>query len=99
MKCQLPSGIIMTRRSPLASLFLTDEPQDIIDEAYCFCEAVGLPTSLVEIGLLYPSVRVLLRAAEAACAEDEAIRNEPMPLYFPWRSFNENFRPLPGGSS
>jgi glycerol dehydrogenase len=64
----------------LASLFLTDKPQDIIDEVYCFCEAVGLPTSLADIGLLNASDEVLLRAAKAACAADETIHNEPMPL-------------------
>lgn len=63
-------------------MFLTDKPQDIISEVYCFCEAVGLPTSLAEIGLLKYNTgdEVLSRAAEAACAEDETIHNEPMPL-------------------
>jgi glycerol dehydrogenase len=64
----------------LASLFLTDKPQEIINEVYCFCEAVGLPTSLAEIGLPNTSDEVLMRVAEAACAEDETIHNEAIPM-------------------
>jgi glycerol dehydrogenase len=64
----------------LASLFLTDKPGDVIDEVYCFCEAVGLPTILADIGLPNASDEVLMKAAEAACAEDETIYNEPMPV-------------------
>jgi glycerol dehydrogenase len=35
----------------LASLFLTDKSADMIDEVFTFCEDVGLPTTLAEIGL------------------------------------------------
>jgi glycerol dehydrogenase len=35
----------------LASLFLTDKSRKQIDEVYSFCESVGLPTTLAEIGL------------------------------------------------
>jgi len=61
-------------------LFLTDKSQEIIDEVYGFCEAVGLPTSLAKIGLPNTRDEVLMRAAEAACAEDETIHNELMPM-------------------
>jgi glycerol dehydrogenase len=64
----------------LASLFLTDQSRDVIEEVYGFCEAVGLPTSLAEIGLMNSPDEVLLKAAEAACAEDETIHNEPTPV-------------------
>lgn len=64
----------------LTSLFLTDQSREIIEKVYGFCEAVGLPTSLAEIGLMNSSKEVLFKAAEAACAEDETIHNEPIPV-------------------
>jgi len=64
----------------LASLFLTDKPAEMIDEVYTFCENVGLPTTLADIGLGDASDDELRRVAEAACAEGETIHNEPMPM-------------------
>lgn len=61
----------------LASLFLTDKPKDMIDEVYDFCEAIGLPTTLAEIGLGDADDKKLMVAATAACAEGETIHNEP----------------------
>jgi len=64
----------------LASLFLTDKPREILDEVYDFCEEVGLPTTLDEIGLGDVGHDDLMRVAERACAEGETIHNEPMPV-------------------
>ncbi|NKQ34275.1 MAG: glycerol dehydrogenase [Chloroflexi bacterium] len=64
----------------LSSLFLTDKSKDIINEAYSFCESVGLPTTLANIGLSDVSDEELLQVAEAACAEGETIHNEPIPV-------------------
>ncbi|KUK55435.1 MAG: Iron-containing alcohol dehydrogenase [Atribacteria bacterium 34_128] len=64
----------------LASLFLTDKPMDIIDEVYSFCESVGLPTTLAEIGLSDVSDEELMKAAKTACVEEETIHNEPIPI-------------------
>lgn len=64
----------------LASLFLADRPPDIVDEVYSFCEKIGLPTTLAEIGLEDASDEDLHRVAEAACAEGETIHNEPAPI-------------------
>lgn len=64
----------------LASLFLTDQPAGRIDEVYGFCEDVGLPITLAEIGLGDVSEADLLRVASAACAEGETIYNEPIPV-------------------
>lgn len=61
----------------LASLFLTDQSSDQIDEVYCFCRDVGLPTTLEEIGLSNPTDDDLRCVAEIACAEGETIHNEP----------------------
>jgi glycerol dehydrogenase len=64
----------------LASLFLTGKPDDIIDEVYTFCEDVGLPTTLAQIGLEEVTDEELMKVAQAATAEGETIHNEPMPV-------------------
>ncbi len=64
----------------LASLFLTDKPSEIIDEVFSFCESVGLPTTLADLGLAEVSDDELMRVAEASCVEGETIHNEPIPI-------------------
>jgi glycerol dehydrogenase len=64
----------------VTSLFLTDRPAALIDEVYTFCEAVGLPTTLTEIGLANVTDAELMRVAEGACAQGETIYHEPMPM-------------------
>ncbi len=62
----------------LASLFLTDKPMDMINEVFSFCETVGLPTTLGDIGLSDISDENLMKVAEATCTEGETIHNEPI---------------------
>lgn len=62
----------------LASLFLTDKPQPLVDEVYAFCESVGLPTTLAALGIAGATDNDLLRVAEKACAPEESIHNEPV---------------------
>lgn len=64
----------------LASLFLTDKPMDVINEVFSFCEIVGLPTSLGDIGLENISDDELMTVAQAACEKEETIHNEPIPV-------------------
>lgn len=64
----------------LASLILTDKPSATIDEVYSFCESIGLPTTLADIGLSTTSDDDLMKAATAACREGETIHNEPIPV-------------------
>lgn len=64
----------------LASLFLTDKPMDLINEVFSFCETVGLPTTLGEIGLSDISDADLMKVAQAACKQGETIHNEPIPV-------------------
>nr|1KQ3_A Chain A, glycerol dehydrogenase [Thermotoga maritima] len=64
----------------LASLFLTDKPRKMIEEVYSFCEEVGLPTTLAEIGLDGVSDEDLMKVAEKACDKNETIHNEPQPV-------------------
>ncbi|MFW5972886.1 MAG: glycerol dehydrogenase [Bacteroidota bacterium] len=64
----------------LASLFLTDKPAPLIDDVYSFCERVGLPTRLSDIGMEDVTDDELLRVAERATEEGETIHNEPMTI-------------------
>ena len=64
----------------LASLYLTGKPAMLIDRVYTFCENVGLPTTLEDLGMEDVSDEDLMRVAEAATDEDETIHNEPMPV-------------------
>ncbi len=64
----------------LAGLFLTDQPAELIDEVYEFCEAVELPTTLAEVGVGDASDDDLRLVAGAACAEGETIHHEPCPV-------------------
>lgn len=61
----------------LASLFLARRPEDLVDEVYEFCAAVGLPITLADIGIGDASDDDLRLVAETACAEGETIHHEP----------------------
>lgn len=60
----------------ITSMFLTDKPKAVIDEVYTFCQSVGLPTTLAEIGLSGVSRDELRKAAERACIPEEFIHKE-----------------------
>ena len=60
----------------LAGLFVSDQPAEQIDEVYHFCDAVGLPTTLEDIGLGGVSDEDLIRVAERACIPEEPIHHE-----------------------
>jgi glycerol dehydrogenase len=64
----------------LAALFLADHPGQLVDEVYGFCESVGLPTTLEEIGLGQASDVQLRVVAQRACAEGETIHHELSPV-------------------
>jgi glycerol dehydrogenase len=61
----------------LASLFLTDKHPSVMDQVYDFCESIGLPTTLADLGLEGVTDQDLGRVAEKACADGETMRNEP----------------------
>jgi len=63
-----------------ASLFLTDRKKEIIDEVYTFCESVGLPTTLAEIGLPNITDADLSEVAGIIMDKDNPIHNEPTPI-------------------
>ena len=60
----------------LVGLQLTDVPTDETAAVYSFCEDVGLPTTLAEIGLEKADRKRLMIAAEKACAPDQPIHHE-----------------------
>jgi glycerol dehydrogenase len=60
----------------LASLFLTDKSKAVIAEVYAFCESVGLPTTLADIGLSAVSRDDLGKVADRACIDGEFIHHE-----------------------
>jgi glycerol dehydrogenase len=64
----------------LAGLFLTDQPAAVIRRIYEFCESIGLPTTLQDIGLAQVADDDLRKVAEAACADRESIHHEPCPI-------------------
>ncbi len=61
----------------LSMLFLTGRAAATINEVYGFCESVGLPITLGQIGLDHTNHAELYEAALAACAPTETIHNEP----------------------
>jgi len=63
-----------------ALLMLTDRPPSVIADVYDFCEEVGLPITLGQIGLGSATDAQLLAAATAACAPGETIYNVPVPV-------------------
>lgn len=64
----------------ISSLFLTDKPVEFINEVYSFCESIGLPTTLAQVGLENVSDSELMKVAKRACAEGETIYNELVPV-------------------
>ncbi len=60
----------------LAGLQLTDTPPDESAIVFSFCEDVGLPTTLADIGLGNADRQKLMLAAEKACAPDQSIHHE-----------------------
>ena len=60
----------------LAGLQLADAPRADSDAAFSFCESVGLPTTLADLGLSRADRADLMRVAEKSCAPGESIHHE-----------------------
>jgi len=58
-------------------LALENRPRELADEILEFCVKVGLPVTLAEIGVTYPTEEKIRNVAEATAARDETIHNEP----------------------
>jgi glycerol dehydrogenase len=60
----------------LAGLHLTDAAPEVIDMVYSFCEQIGLPTTLADIGLANIDRNRLKLAADKACDPTSSIHHE-----------------------
>jgi glycerol dehydrogenase len=60
----------------LAGLGLTDAPREESATVFSFCETVGLPTTLADLGLEAIDRSRLMLVAEKACAPDASIHHE-----------------------
>lgn len=60
----------------LTGLQIADAPPDEIETVYSFCEDVGLPTTLADIGLGDADRGELMQVAERACAPEQPIHHE-----------------------
>lgn len=59
----------------LSLLMLTKRPADMIAKVYDFCQAIGLPICLADIGLEHPTDAQLMEVARVACAPEDTIHN------------------------
>jgi glycerol dehydrogenase len=60
----------------LTGLQLTDAPPQESEAVFSFCENIGLPTTLADIGLANADREKLMKAAQKACALTEGIHHE-----------------------
>lgn len=61
----------------MTQLVLEGREDAFVEDVAGFAASIGLPTTLAEIGLEDPSRDDLAVVAEAACAEEETIHNQP----------------------
>ena len=60
----------------LSGLHLTGADPQEINEVYTFCEKIGLPTTLEDIGISKPDLSRLLTVAGLACESGQSIHHE-----------------------
>jgi glycerol dehydrogenase len=60
----------------LTGLQLIDAAPEESDTVFAFCEEVGLPTTLADLGLKNCDSKRLMKVAEKACAPAECIHHE-----------------------
>lgn len=60
----------------LAGLQLTDAPMEESKTVFAFCEEIGLPTTLADIGLAHADTERLMAAARKACEPEQSIHHE-----------------------
>lgn len=64
----------------IAQLVLENAPEEELNEVMNFCEKVGLPICLSDIGVDSVSREELLLVAQKSCAEGESIYSMPFPV-------------------
>ncbi|ADL12347.1 glycerol dehydrogenase [Acetohalobium arabaticum] len=63
--------------STIVQLVMEDRPPELIEEVIRFCKEVGLPTTLVDLGIEEINEEDILKVAETSSVEDETIHNMP----------------------
>ncbi|MFW6007447.1 MAG: glycerol dehydrogenase [Halanaerobiales bacterium] len=61
----------------IVQLFLEERAPSTLHEVIHFCERIGLPTTLAELGVEEITEAKIRKVAEASCVEDETIHNLP----------------------
>ncbi len=61
----------------IVQLVLENAPAEEIEEVIHFCLAVGLPTTLAELGIKTKDLDALRKVAEASCGPNETIHCTP----------------------
>lgn len=64
----------------IVQLVMENDPEDELDEVIGFCEEVGLPVCLADIGVKKITKAELKAVAEKACAADETMHAMPFPV-------------------
>ena len=64
----------------LTGLFFADASKEVMNEVYGFCEAVGLPTTLADLGVVEMTDEKLDIVANRTVAQGESIYNELKPV-------------------
>lgn len=64
----------------LAQLVLQNSPLEEIETVLAFCENVGLPVTLAQMGVTEDIAAKIQAVAEATCADGETIHNMPFPV-------------------
>ena len=61
----------------LVQLVLENASEEELEEVLGFCEAVGLPTTLRQLGIEQPKAEQLMEVAKLACADSDTLHNMP----------------------
>lgn len=64
----------------IVQLILEEQPLEQIEEVIAFCKAVGLPTTLAQLGISNIVPEDIMQVARAATTAGETIHNEPFPV-------------------
>ena len=56
---------------------LENASEEELEEVLGFCEAVGLPTTLRQLGIEQPKAEQLMEVAKLACADSDTLHNMP----------------------
>ena len=64
----------------LTQLVLENAPDEELEEVLSFCEELGLPVTLSQMGITEVNKDDIMAVAKAACAQGESIHNMPFPV-------------------